>query len=220
MKFAKIHHIDAENDAQRNQWPKAVIDRFKAVARVEVHISSLIKGEKYYSEGSGTIVEPHLVLTAFHALPRYDELIMSPRLDIKVFMNGKEYKGRLPCASYYDVVHDLALIELSQKVHINPIPIAKRDPLLGEKLYTIGYSYPERPIALATTYKGHMRATGTQLLLTSPSVEFGYSGAPLLNSAGEMVGTIKSVSQHGIFSSSVSWNHIQDLLAKVYTPSC
>lgn len=209
--------LDAERAALVYGVPHEVVKRLKAVALIYVQISGISEEDSYAASGSGFLIAEDLLLSALHILPPVEELILSRRLSIKIFINGKTVSGHVPDSRYYDVKNDLVVIKLSEKIPIGPIPIAQKDPQIGETVYNFGYAggLEDRPVLLACRYVGDTRAKPSRFLLTTPGFELGYSGSPLLNSKGEVIGVADAVTKVGVFGFSVPWDAITELLKKI-----
>ncbi|MBI4119445.1 MAG: trypsin-like peptidase domain-containing protein [Parcubacteria group bacterium] len=209
---------DAEKDAGVNGVPQDVIKHFKAVGPVRVSISALLEDESYEERGSGFLIADDLLLTAFHLFPPFEELLASKKLKIAVFIGGKTVYGHIPDSRYYDAEKDLAVVKLKEKIPIDPIPIAKSDPEIGDKVYTFGFAIIDRPAALVPGYKGAAYNYGVRSLVTSRGFEHGYSGAPLFNERGEAIGVAEAISPSGVFGYSVPWEYVLKLLDKIPKP--
>lgn len=208
---------DAENLAAAEGVSPEVVKRLKAIGPVIVQIIALDEESNITSGGTGFLVADDLVLSALHVAPPFEELLFSKRLWLQVFINGELIRGYIPDRRYYDVENDLVAIRLVKKVPIEPIPIAKQDPAIGETLYAFGYTNQDRPVLLGFKYVGdtQINESGKRFLVTTRGVDFGYSGGALLNSSGEAAGITVRISGGTAFSYSIPWDVVRNFLSQI-----
>lgn len=203
---------DVETDTKRANWPEEVRGRLKSVARLTVEVDGLLKKDNYIGVGSGTLLRDDLVLTALHLFPPFEDLILSKNLVVQVFIDNRIIRGFIPERSYFEPGSDLAVIKLRERLSLTPIPLAKKDPEIGSTLYTLGYAFVNRPLALDFRFKGAAWSGGKVYLVVSRSFEHGYSGSPLLNAKGELVGLNDAVTQKGVFGLAVPLEYIKKFI--------
>ena len=203
---------DAKDDTRLANWPEEVRQRLESVARITVEIEGLLKKDNYTRMGSGTLLRDDLVLTALHIFPSFEDLILSKNLVVQVFIGNRIIAGFIPDRSYFEPASDLAVIKLKERLNLVPIPLAKSEPAVGSTLYTFGYAFISRPLALEFRFKGAAWSRGKRYLVVSRSFEHGYSGSPLLNSRGELVGLNEAVTQKGVFGLAISLAYVKKFI--------
>lgn len=203
---------DAEKDTRLAGWPEEVRGRLRSVARVTVEVEGLLKKDNYTGMGSGTLFREDLILTALHIFPQFEDLILSKNLAVQVFIDNKIIRGFIPNRSYLEPASDLAAIKLRERTRLAPIPLAKNGPEIGSTLYTLGFAFINRPLALDLRFKGAAWSGGKVYLVVSRSFEHGYSGSPLLNFRGELIGLNNAITQKGVFGLAVPLEDIRKFM--------
>lgn len=147
--------------------------------------------EKYqaeYSLGSGCIIdEDGLILTNAHVVQR------TARIQVTL-NNGKRYWAEIVAMDSYN---DLALLRILNLEHkLRPIDMGEPgDLLLGESVVIVGNPYGLGGTIVVGVLSAFNRRVSynefvvfDDLLQTDAMVNPGHSGAPLLNSNGELIG--------------------------------
>jgi serine protease Do len=127
--------------------------------------------------GTGTIVSPHAVLTAYH-------VVQETPLDV-TFFNGPRLSGRV---SWFDAKLDLALVDVEVPAGY-PVTKLDCDNLhVGEQLVSVGHPTQSRWVAVG----GHLPTTATigtgQLVPLGFPIGLGTSGGPVFDESGRVVG--------------------------------
>jgi S1-C subfamily serine protease len=127
--------------------------------------------------GTGTIVSPHAVLTAYH-------VVQETPLEV-TFFNGPRLAGRV---SWFDAKLDLALVDVEVPAGY-PVTKLDCDNLhVGEQLVSVGHPTQSRWVAVG----GHLPTTATigtgQLVPLGFPIGLGTSGGPVFDQSGRVVG--------------------------------
>lgn len=210
--------LESEIDARALGVPESVIQRFDAVALISVGV----EGDNTWYNGSGFLIAPDFILTAFHVFETYEEYFFDERLRIEVSIGGKTIEGFIPDRRFFfgKSGPDLILIKLKERVAIDPIPFASALPEFGDPLYVVGYAMSSfRHFVLIQKYRGIIedessRGNGFRHIITEPSVASGNSGGPLLDKDGKVVGVI-TTGWSNIFGMVLSAEYVKDLLGQV-----
>lgn len=206
---------DAEEDVRRAGWPEEVRRSLKSVVRIKVSIKAVVKENNYFAAGSGTLIDSDLVLTTFHLFPVFAELLLSKNLAIDVYAGDRMIKGFFPDSRYYSPLNDLAVIKLKERTDFPPLLLARQKPVIGDLFYSLGYAFFDRPTVLSFSFKGDSWLGKQRFLVVSRSFEYGYSGAPMLNSKGELVGIDSLMTPKGVFGMVIPQEYINKLLEDI-----
>ena len=143
--------------------------------------------------GSGwgvKIEDDYYVVTAFHVVEDcLDNRKIHARNDsIQMFeLELLAYDGRF-WSSDFDL-RDLALLKADNP--INVLTTAKNVPSLGHWVAAIGYPFDSDEKASLSYTQGSISSYDTSgLIVTDAAINVGNSGGPLINSRGEVVGTV------------------------------
>jgi serine protease Do len=158
--------------------------------------------------GTGVVVAPGLILTAYHVV-RPDKLVWAqfPRRKDGAILNEVQHYQTTEYIIRCTVIksdpkRDLALLRMKAPDPHKPLPLAAKSAEPGESLFTIGNS----PAVLWRYSGGNVRqvyadrmefpskqaVACTVLEMTCP-INAGDSGGPILNRRGELVGIISCV---------------------------
>ena len=91
-----------------------------------------------------------------------------------------------------DIENDLAAFKLHPRSRVNALPLALRNPRLGEWVWVVGDRYDSQPPAQRLFPARVMSPAPNQMLVRFRD-DFevrGFSGAPLINQRGEVVGVL------------------------------
>lgn len=125
---------------------------------------------------TGVIIKPRVFLTASHCFKDTDGR------DVLVLNHfGIQTNGRV---TKIDRVIDLALVE-SDAQGLEPIEFAAGLPDPGEPVLAVGFTRVDYPVLEFTS--AYVVMTGNHVEITSP-LKHGFSGGPLVNLKGELVG--------------------------------
>lgn len=206
---------DAEEDARRAGWPVEVWRSLRSVVRIKISQEAVLEKNNYFAAGSGTLIGNDLVLTTFHLFPVFAELLLSKSIVIEVYAGDRMIHGFFPDRRYYNPANDLAVVKLKEKINFPPISLARQKPVIGDIFYSLGYAFFDRPTGLSFNFKGDSRLGERRYLVVSRSFEYGYSGAPMLNSKGELVGINSLMTPKGVFGMVIPLEYINTLLESI-----
>lgn len=145
-------------------------------------------------EGSGWVVEPNVVVTNAHVIAGADDTTVTTQ-------DGAQLDAT---AIYYEPNQDLALLQVDSE--LPSLRISSRRPV-GSDAAVLGY--PENgPYSVAPARIGETRETVSEdsygngpvnrkIVALSGSVRSGNSGGPVVNTSGEVVGTIFAATTSG-----------------------
>lgn len=140
------------------------------------------------SSGTGFVVaEGGYVLTAAH--------VVLGATEITVYQDGRGYAASIAALS---TDHDLALLSAADAPPMPVAALAKGRPEFGDTVITVGHpAGSARPTTRSTSVVGvGWWAVGPEgavlrdLIATQDPFRRGYSGAPLVNEAGQVVGIV------------------------------
>jgi S1-C subfamily serine protease len=138
--------------------------------------------------GTGWFCQGGYVVTCFHVVKGHKTFTVA--------------SGRLPkrkaSVVAKDEMNDLAVLKLDDSSGLPAgIPISQQSPVLGEKVFTIGYPLidlfgqsPKLSEGVVSSIQG-MRDDPRTLQMTV-SIQGGNSGGPLLNMTGQVIGVVQS----------------------------
>jgi len=152
-------------------------------ALVQVRISDRIAGSKS-SIGSGFLVgDQGLIATNYHVI---SDLVFHPADYQAAFFHENGQSGSLTLIAV-DVVHDLALLR-AEIAPGKPLRLARKSPLQGEKLFSLGNPHDLGMTIVEGTYNGLLKQSLYKKIHFTGSINPGMSGGPTLNYLGEVVG--------------------------------
>lgn len=149
----------------------------------EVSIVDIAAQEK---SGHGTgflIAEDGLIATNFHVVVA---LIDEPDKYRLEFVDSDGNTGPLELIDF-DVVNDLALVRAAP-FDREPLRMLQEAPAQGETIYSLGNPLDIGFSVVPGTYNGLARDSYQPRIHFSGSINFGMSGGPVLNRAGEVAG--------------------------------
>lgn len=141
--------------------------------------------------GWGVKIEgDYYVVTAFHVIEDCvdDRKIHARNDSTQMFeLELVAYDGRF-WSSYFDL-RDLALLKVNAP--INVLTTARDAPSIGQWVAAIGYPFDSQEKARLSFTQGAISSYESDgLIVTDAAINGGNSGGPLINSRGEVVGTI------------------------------
>ena len=131
--------------------------------------------------GTGTIVGPHSVLTAYH-------VVQDNPLDVR-FFQGQIESGSVVWA---DRELDLALIDVPVPPSYQAARIACEDPTAGQYLVSIGHPINARWVAVGGYLPGTERI-GKRFVSLGFPIGLGTSGGPIFDEQGRVVGVAQAI---------------------------
>jgi len=193
------------------------IEVIKKNQQVQGHLINEVKSKvpenaKLISGGSGFLIDTKgYIITNTHVLKGNGAIVINS--------SGQELHANI---IYSDINSDLALLKIDDEDFISPknIPfiIRKKIADLGEEFFTLGYPrndidivYGKGYLSAQTGYNGDSNSYQIQI-----SANPGYSGAPLFNDKGEIIGIINTRQKQAegvVFA--VKSNKIFDLIESV-----
>ncbi len=169
------------------QWWVAGVALAVAGVLLATLVPGLLPREKTGS-GTGFAITPHgHVLTAAH--------VVQGATEVTVYWAGRGYRATTVAVS---VEHDLSLLLLEDAPPIPPVALASDRPAVGDPVMAIGHPTGAVQLAFLSTHVAGVGwwAVGPEgtvlrdLIATADPFRRGYSGAPLANGAGEVVGVV------------------------------
>lgn len=155
--------------------------------------------------GTGFIVEPGIIVTAYHVVKG------ATRVQVTLH-NGRVSRQVVRLAE--EPQHDLALIQIDDPIDdILPLALAKIGSVTpGQSSYVIGN--PERlDYSINTGIVSGLRTLhGTHLIQTQAPLSFGSSGGPMLDDAGLVIGIVTHAMGQGQ-NLAVGLEHLTPMLA-------
>ncbi len=131
--------------------------------------------------GTGTIVGPHSVLTAYH-------VVQDNPLDVR-FFRGQTESGSVV---WTDRELDLALIDVPVPAGYQAARIACDDPAAGQYLVSIGHPIDSRWVAVGGYLPGTERI-GKRFVSLGFPIGLGTSGGPIFDDQGRIVGVAQAI---------------------------
>jgi S1-C subfamily serine protease len=143
--------------------------------------------------GSGwgvKIEESYYLVTAFHVIEDCvdDRKIFARNDTAKMFeLELVAFDGRF-WSSYFDL-RDLALLKSAQPISV--LKPAANPPEIGHWVAAIGYPFDSEEVARLSFTQGVISSYDRSgIIITDAAINGGNSGGPLINSRGEVVGTM------------------------------
>ena len=226
----------ARQFAEAIDSPKNVVDSLASIPWIGVVTPRLDYPFFEDAYGSAVMVRTNaedvtFVFTAAHVFPQYQALICGKGSRAELHFHGGQVLAQVV---YLNRATDIAILRLEQGA-VSPasaLKIAEKDPAPGEELFAIGY--PPMSASLQTVIKVRYRGIDvrTGQIQTAPHVfipiavqyfilwtgaEVGYSGGPLVNKNGEVVGILTQLSPHGSFMLATARKHLLDALSEAQT---
>ncbi len=168
----------------------------KTAIESRVHVETIVPKHMDYerSLASGFIIAPGYVLTVTHVIGYYPAVLVS---DLNIITVGKEFNGTIFATATvvaFDLKNDIVLLKVDSLSNLGP-PVKLAEKLTtGEEVYTSGFVLGYVSCTLPGTMMGYMGPfayNGYRLeeagLIEGP-VEGGFSGGPVFNKNGELVG--------------------------------
>lgn len=144
--------------------------------------------------GTGVVWDDRKIVTAFHVVSGQDE--------VEISFQGKQIPGRV---KGMDITSDIALIETEEK--LTPIQRGDSESLkVGQFVLALANPYDGGVGATSGIITGVRKRIGgwwrfavDEAIVTDARVNPGYSGGPLVNASGQMIGmNVAYVSSRGI----------------------
>lgn len=209
---------DAQKYAVAQGFPSDIVDVIPFFPKVHVNFSH-DRSLKFEHGGSGVLVRTNTatghsrVFTAAHLFSDYEKKLCSKELLIKLIFEKKEFSGHL---IYYDSDEDkdIAVVEFSPSDELRGkgVFIAEEDPQIGDDLFVFGYVHAEQGVILRVPFVHEYLEPGDSIpkFLLRESIVHGFSGGPVLNQSGELVGTSVEVFSRGPFSLAVERKFLEE----------
>jgi serine protease Do len=170
--------------AAQTRQPGVVPDFVALIERVAPSIVAV--GEAKQTIGSGFAVAPNLVITAAH-------VVTAIGADAAVTSSAGRQPARIVATDKDD---DIALLEIDKPLPV--LPLASAPPKVGEWIVVVGNPFGAGMVATAgivSAGPGAITATAelSRRIQINASVNPGNSGGPVVNLAGEVVGSTTSL---------------------------
>lgn len=113
-------------------------------------------------------------------------------------------KGPMLVEGESRIQFDLAVFSLTPKPKVTVLPLAEKDPKMGEWVWLVGDEFKSQPQRqrLFPAQVGIVNLNGGWLRLKTPVELSGFSGAPVVNGKGEVVGILIGGSDAGAIMNS------------------
>ena len=158
---------------------------------------------KDFGCGTGFFVKENLIATNIHCVAG------ATSVSAKLLESNIEYVVEGVAA--YDALNDLVILKVEG--HETPFPIYDGDLVeKGETVKAIGCPYGKY---VTTDGVFHSTLNKGQWLQTTAKTGDGYSGGPLLNSEGQVIGI--NFGSGNYYSAAISSNILKDLLSQIHT---
>ena len=159
---------------------------------------------KDFGCGTGFFVKENLIATNIHCVAG------ATSVSAKLLESNIEYVVEGVAA--YDALNDLVILKIEGES--KPFPIGNSDSVeKGELVKAIGC--PTWKVYVTTDGVFHSTLNKGQWLQTTTKIGDGYSGGPLLNSEGQVIGI--NFGSGNYYSAAISSNILKDLLSQVHT---
>jgi len=185
---------------------QALGERVFSIGKVEVRDKST---DTKKSTGSGFIINRYnMVVTNYHVISSY---YINPR-DNKLTMIFSELGDVSVELLMVDVINDLALLRVNQRINKNlvPLEIEKRAPRIGDKIYSMGYPHGWGFTILDGLFNQRIDKKYNDQYIVSSTLSPGMSGGPTLNELGNVVAV--NVAATNRLSIVIPANKIADLV--------
>lgn len=201
----------------------ALVSLSQAIENVAANVSQSVVSIHSRNRGNGSAVvwttDGHIV-TCSHLVRKVDEVEVS-------LSNGKSFPARVIGNDPYS---DIALLKIqasdNDSISLKPIEIGNSENLkAGQFVLALANPYGEYPSiteGVITSERSSIRAGGwwwpgimDNIVITDASLNPGYSGGPLVNVEGKMIGlNVAYISSRGIAIRENKVKNIADQLAK------
>lgn len=153
-----------------------------------------------------------VIATASHVVGghRLDSLLRDPRAAVIETSDGHTTELESPYAWDERLDH----CALSSRLILPPLQLAAKLPAIGERIYALGFAEGES----FTIVEGNVTSYAAESfrLVTSAKISSGFSGGPVVNQAGEVVGMSVTRRTNGPpSSSSVPLHELQNLVQRM-----
>lgn len=206
---------DAQKYAIAQGFPPGVVEVIPFSPKI--HIEFRNKSLVIDSGGSGVLVRTNKateygrVFTAAHLFYKYKENLCSKELFTKLTFEKDEFSGKVV---YYEPDKDIAVIEFSPSSELRDkgVFLAREDPQIGEDLFIFGYVEAKQGVILRAPFIHEFLVDEEKFskFLLNESIAYGFSGGPLLNQSGELVGANIEVFPRGPFSLAVQRKFLEE----------
>jgi tetratricopeptide (TPR) repeat protein len=144
-------------------------------------LPAVVTVELRNGRGTGFVIEGGLVVTAYH--------VASPGQKATVIFHDGERASVVECVSY-DAVRDVAVLRTQSKRERQPLKLAASLPEIGAQVAAFKPGGGELQGTVAEIGKGHIlgQTTPCDMLRTTLNAVPGWSGGPVVNMEGEVVG--------------------------------
>ena len=161
---------------------------YDAVKNSVVHVISLDEKQNIRSSGTGSLVDPRLVLTCEHCvMPNTRMAVVDPKNPKGVIIGD---------VIYAHAATDIALIQFQQDIG-TPVEFSSSSTCaVGNGAFVVGFpmNIPEQ-----TLMSAHIASITSSTLRIDVSVNHGNSGGPLFNLNGQQLGVVNA--KHGSLAS-------------------
>lgn len=185
---------------------QALGERVFSIGKVEVRDKTT---DTKKSTGSGFVINRYnMIVTNYHVISNY---YINPR-DNKIAMVFSELGDVSLELLMVDVINDLALLRINQRIskELIPLEIEKRAPRIGDKIYSMGYPHGWGFTILDGLFNERIDKKYNDQYIVSSTLSPGMSGGPTLNEWGSVVAV--NVAATNRLSIVIPANKISDLV--------
>ena len=161
------------------QGPKQVSEATRVYEAAKDAVFSI---ETDKATGTGFLsMDGSTIITCYHVIEGASKLTVKGSMDARWSVTAVRFDKKL----------DLALLTVDRPSSRRQLPIALRNPTVGEKVYVIGNALGVLTRSLSEGIVSGLRSLdSTPLLQVTAAISPGVSGSPILNSKGEVVGVV------------------------------
>lgn len=169
----------------------AIQKAMPAACLIDVYQEKTGEGTRHWT-GSGFLLQKNTIVTSDHILPEKDSTSV-----IKVsFGDNNKHVAEIGKSNSE---LDIAILTV-ENVDINPVPVAKNTPIIGEKIAVIGAPEGWENIvtvgyvsAVDMTPAKFLDNSWTNLIFIDSDIYEGSSGSMVINTMGEVIGVVMGI---------------------------
>jgi tetratricopeptide (TPR) repeat protein len=171
----------AQDSSHTGEQDTARPDRIDLSALQEKVSPSLVTVRRGNGQGSGFIIEGGLVVTAYHVAPNGSAATV-------IFQDGEQAKVVEHVAG--DQMQDVSVLRIDTERELKPLSLASTMPAIGETVagFQSGGGKLQGKVTNTVNSNPLSHVRGRELLLTTLNVVPGWSGSPVVDRDGKVIG--------------------------------